>query len=124
MIKIIKGSYGLKRGSMVVPIHAGSDPIELSKEKEERLVRLGVAEYVNADPDEVKKPADGTDDAQDEIVDEFPEYSESMKIADLKKIAEIYGVDTSSMRSKKEVVEAIDAARDELPDFDAADSVE
>lgn len=124
MIKIIKGTYGMKRGSVVVPIHAGSDPIELGKEKEERLVRLGVAEYVIDDPEKVNNPADGTDDAQDEIVDEFPEYSEGMKLADLKKIAEIYGVDTSSMRSKKEVIEAIDAARDELPDFDAAESVE
>ena len=46
MIKIIKGSYGMRVKQSVVAVPAGSDPIELSKEKEERLVRLGVAVYV------------------------------------------------------------------------------
>ena len=121
MIKIIKGSYGLRRGSLIVAIGADSDPIELSKEKEERLVRLGVAEYVDGCvADDVKSDVQ----TEDEIVEEFPEYNADMKLADLKKVAEVYGVDASSMRTKKDVIEAIDAARNELPDFDAADSVE
>lgn len=120
MIKIVKGSYGLRCGSLIKAIDANSDPIELSKEKEERLVRLGVAVYVADTVDEVKQPAQD----EDEIVDEFPEYNADMKLADLKKVAEVYGVDASAMRTKKDVIEAIDAARDELPDFDAADSVE
>lgn len=124
MIKIIKGSYGMRKGATVVPVLPGSDPIELSKEQEARLVRLGVAEYVTDDPDECKYAADGSDDAQDEIVDEFPEYNADMKLTDLKKIAEAYGVDASSMRSKKEVIEAIDASREELPDIDAGALVE
>ena len=121
MIKIIKGSYGMKRGTFVEPIHAGSDPIELSREKEERLVRLGVAVYV----DKQDGPVADADDAQDDtIVDEFPEYNADMKLTKLKEIAEVYGVDASSMKSKKEVIEAIDAARDELPVVDADDLVE
>ena len=119
MIKIIKGSYGMRCGSSVQAVPAGSDPIELSKDKEERLVRLGVAVYVTEQPGEV------SDEAQDdEIVDEFPEYSEDMKLSDLKEIAKVYGIDASSMRSKKEVIEAIDVARDELPDVDADALVE
>lgn len=119
MIKIIKGSYGMRRGASVQAIPAGSDPIELSKDKEERLVRLGVAVYVT---DESITSPDETQD--DEIVDEFPEYNEEMKLDDLKEIAKVYGIDASSMRSKKDVIEAIDAARDELPNVDADALVE
>ena len=125
MIKIIKGSYGMRVKKSIVPVHAGSDPIELSKEKEERLVRLGVAVYVTEQDDVNEEPAEGSETTQDdEIVDEFPEYNEDMKLGDLKDIAKVYGVDASSMRSKKEVIEAIDAARDELPDVDADALVE
>lgn len=125
MIKIIKGSYGMRRGASIQAVPAGSDPIELSKEKEERLVRLGVAVYVTEQDDNVENAGGNSDDAQDdEIVDEFPEYNEDMKLSQLKDIAQVYGVDASSMRSKKEVIEAIDAARDELPDVSADALVE
>ena len=120
MIKIIKGSYGMRCGSSVQAVPAGSDPIELSKDKEERLVRLGVAVYVTEQDDVVEQPGESSDETQDdEIVDEFPEYNEDMKLTELKEIAKVYGIDASSMRSKKEVIEAIDAARDELPNVDA-----
>ena len=124
MIKIIKGSYGMRRGSSVQPVLAGSDPIELSKEQEERLVRLGVAVYVTEE-DTVANLPDVSDETQDdEIVDEFPEYNEDMKLSELKELAKVYGIDARSMKSKKEVIEAIDAARDELPDVDADALVE
>ena len=122
MIKIIKGSYGLRRGMVVEAIPAGST-IEIGKDKEERLVRLGVAVYVGNTDDEPNTEAPAVTQDEDEIVDEFPEYNESMKLPDLKKVAEAYGIDASSMKSKKEVIEAIEAAKD-LPVFDAADSVE
>ena len=119
MIKIIKGSYGMRCGSCVQPISAGSDPIVLSKDKEERLVRLGVAVYVTEEDDVTEQPGEGSDITQDdEIVDEFPEYNGDMKLDKLKEIAKVYGIDASSMRSKKDVIEAIDAARNELPDVD------
>ena len=121
MIKIIKGSYGMRVKSYVVAVTPDSDPIELGKEKEERLVRLGVAVYI----DKNGQLNEGTNDTQDdEIVDEFPEYNEEMKLSELKDVAKVYGIDASSMRSKKEVIEAIDAARDELPDVDADALVE
>ena len=145
MIKIIKGSYGMRCGTFIQAIPAGSDPIELTEEKEERLVRLGVAEYITAvTEEETKLPPNGSEnnqetdgseddvqptegseaDTQDVIVDECPEYNEDMKLDELKQIAAMYGVDASSMRSKKEVIEAIDAARAELPDLDADTVVE
>ena len=46
MIKVIKGTYGRKR------LTAQSEPFELSKEEEERLVKLGVAKYVDAPKNE------------------------------------------------------------------------
>ena len=125
MIKIIKGSYGMRVKHSIVAVPAGSEPIELGKEKEERLVRLGVAVYVDKKDDEKGQLNEGVDDAQDdEIVDEFPEYNEDMKLSELKEIAKVYGIDATSMRSKKEVIEAIDAACEELPIVDADTLVE
>ena len=122
MIKIIKGSYGLRRGMFIEAIHAGTT-IEIGKDKEERLVRLGVAEYVANKVASVEPIIEAPAETQDEVVDELPEYNETMRLTDLKKVAEAYGVDASSMRTKKDVIEAIEAAKD-LPAFDAADSVE
>ena len=125
MIKIIKGSYGMRVKKSIVAVPAGSAPIELSKEKEERLVRLGVAVYVTDQDNVAELPDVNADETQDdEIVDEFPEYNEEMKLSELKEIAKKYGIDASSMRSKKEVIEAIEAARNELPDVNADDLVE
>ena len=126
MIKIIKGSYGLRRGVSVEAIHAGTT-IEIDKDKEARLVRLGVAVYVgntgDKNPEQQTTAETETTQDENEVVDALPEYDESMKLPDLKKVAEAYGIDASSMRSKKEVIEAIEAAKD-LPTFDAADAVE
>ena len=125
MIKIIKGSYGHRRGMVIEAVPAGST-IEIGKDKEERLVRLGVAVYVNDEETDVlqlNEEAPAVTQDEDEVVDEFPEYDETMTLTDLKKVAEAYGVDASSMRTKKAVIEAIEAAKD-LPVFDAADSVE
>jgi predicted xylose isomerase-like sugar epimerase len=126
MIKIIKGSYGLRRGVSVEAIHAGTT-IEIDKDKEARLVRLGVAVYVgntgDENPEQQNTAETETTQDKDEVVDTFPEYNESMKLSDLKKVAEAYGIDASSMRTKKDVIEAIEAAQD-LPAFDAVDSVE
>ena len=133
MIRIIKGTYGMIKGSTVVAVLAGSKPIKLDPEKEARLVRQGVAEYVGKveEPDTAEEtvetveaveavipdPADEPDEAED-----LPLYDESMKLAELKEIAEKYGIDASKMKSKKEVIAAIDEAR-ELPDLSAADPI-
>lgn len=131
MIRIIKGSYGMRCGASIKAVPAGSAPIELSKEKEERLVRLGVAEYVGT-VDDVEQDENLNDEidsdasdalADEELVDDLPEYNENMKLDELKKIAALYGVDASSMRSKKEVIAAIDESK-ELPELGAVDPIE
>lgn len=46
-----------------------------------------------------------------------------MKLPELKEIAEKYGVDASAMTTKKEIIAAIDAAREELPTVGGAGDV-
>ena len=125
MIKIIKGSYGMRCGLSIKAIAAGSEPIQLEKEKEERLVRLGVAVYVNTEDCKNVQPEAGAGNIQeDEDVAELPEYNDDMKLTELKEIAKVYGIDASAMRTKKEVIEALDAACYELPGVDVDALVE
>ena len=125
MVKIIKGSYGHRKGKVIVPVYAG-ETVELTPEQEVRLVKLGVAEVVNPNGKtsggKPPKAPEGNSD-NDEQSDALPEYDEKMKLVELKEIDEKYGVDASAMQSKKEVIAAIDAAKKELPTFDGADDV-
>jgi hypothetical protein len=50
VIKIINGTYGVNR------LNSQSAPFALSAKEEERLVNLGVAEYISAAPAEAEKP--------------------------------------------------------------------
>lgn len=119
MVKIIKGTYGQRKGSRIVPVKAG-ETVELTDEQEARLVKLGVAEYVNATP--APDPDQGSQDG-DETPAGLPEYNDKMKLPELKEIAEKYGVDASAMTTKKEIIAAIDAAREELPTVGGAGDV-
>lgn len=46
MIRIIKSTYGLRRNGNIEAMKPGSEAFELSKEREEELVKQGIAEYV------------------------------------------------------------------------------
>lgn len=134
MIKIIKGSYGKRDGHVVRAVGCGT-VLELSAEEEARLVRIGVAEKVTeehpvkaAAPSAPSTPEDAEHDepeAEDKepVQDEFPEYSADMKLEELKTVAAAYKVDVSGLRSKKEIVAALDEARAILSGGDAADTV-
>lgn len=143
MIKIIKGSYGMRVRGVIVPITEKDGPISLDESKEARLVRLGVAVYTEGEAasaedhetdEEIREPEGAedqehnedneTDEADSDSVDEeLPEYSEDMRLDELKAIAEKYGVDASKLRSKKDVIAAIEASK-ELPDLSAAELTE
>lgn len=56
MIKIIKGTYGLREGDEIRAVTPGSEPITLKAEREKELVEMGVAEYVEQ-PENEPKPA-------------------------------------------------------------------
>ena len=125
MIQIIAGTFGYYNGRKVVPITEADGPQKFDPELEARLVKKGIAKYVEA-PAVDEEPA-GTDQtdapAQQEPAGiataiELPEYSEDMKLDELKKIAAAYGVDASAMRKKADVIAAIEAAGQELDTVD------
>lgn len=138
MIQIIAGTFGYYNGRKVVPITNADGPQKFDPELEARLVKKGVAKYVDEKPvapapaaEPEREPGatsepDGTPAA--------PEYDEDMKLDELKDIAAAYGVDASAMRKKSDVIAAIEAAKagqtdddgtddEEPPQFGAADPV-
>lgn len=140
MIKIIKGTYGYRKGNRIIPKTPADDPFTATPEQEARLVRLGVAVYVDAP---VEAPTAPTPKAPEKAetgskdVDELPAYNIDMKLDELKEIAKAYGVDASNARKKADVIAMIEAAKaedqdetpeayddgEEPPSLDAADPV-
>lgn len=124
MIQITTGTFGYYNGRKVIPITSADGPQKFDPELEARLVKQGVAKYVDGaaatippedpkDPDPAggNQPQDpGQADAgqQDEAK---PEYSDDMRLDELKEIAAGYGVDASAMRKKADVIKAIEAAK-------------
>lgn len=74
MIKIIKGTYGLKKGDHVEAMTPGSEPFSLSPSREAELVEQGVAEYVGEPAEEAPKPREN--DEAEEKQEEEPEEDE------------------------------------------------
>lgn len=146
MIQIIAGTFGYYNGRKVVPITNADGPQKFDPELEARLVKQGVAEYVDdaptAEPGDPEAPdpagaqasqdpgAAGHPEGEPETPDDgLPEYSEDMKLDELKEIAAAYGVDASAMRKKSDVITAIEATKnstadgEEPPQIAAADPI-
>lgn len=131
MIKIIKGTFGYYNGRKVVPITEKDGPQKFDPELEARLVKRGIAECIDDTPVNNDSPGDATQPEETETSgEELPEYSEDMKLEELKEIAAAYGVDASAMRKKADVIAAIEASKQETdaddeepPQFGAADPV-
>lgn len=133
MIKIINGVYGRKVGNRVVPVTAKDGPIELTPEQEERLVKKGVAVYVDTkkevapiDPPEDPEDIELDEEETDEESVELPAYNEDMTRDQLNEIAIEYGIEEpQKARNKAELIAWIDeVAAEEPPTFDAADAVD
>lgn len=113
MIRIIKGTYGhMDKNGIVRPKTANDAPFELTPAQEERLVLLGVAEYVDA-PEELPELPEG--------VEGIPEYHTGMKADELRDIAKTMGLTFKVGTTKQEMVDAMDAF---LADNSAADGVD
>ncbi len=141
LIKIINGIYGYHINEAVVEPKTARDPAFYVDDKEaERLVELKVARIIEPDPEVAPvQPEDVTEDDETESgADAFEEsdkadYNENMKLDDLKKVAIDAGASKNKvkkMRTKKEVIVAIEAAREKsegkqenAPVFEAADFV-
>ena len=144
-IRIINGVYCCRISEGVTERKTPDDPaFEVSDEEAVRLVGLKVAEYaedvqtIDAGSDiplgtdtEASKRTDTTNNSLRPETDSS--YDDSMKFDELKKIAREYGISKArlhKMRSKREVISAIDAAvekasskNEEAPKIGAANFV-
>lgn len=112
-IKIIVGSYGHRpdgRGSVTL-ITKQSPPILVSDEEAERLVELGVAAIVEND---LPLTAPGHNPGAAE--GERPEYSMKNKADELKALMEEFELKHEEGMTKQQMVDALDAFFDEVPD--------
>lgn len=137
MIQIIAGTFGYYNGRKVIPITKEDGLQQFDPDLEARLVKEGVAKYVDAAPAQAEDPNTpdpaGANAPQDPIqpkegteppADGLPEYNEGIKLDELKEIAASYGVDASAMRKKADVIAAIEAAKTDQPDDDGTDDEE
>ena len=144
MIKIVKGVYGyVDKHGFVRPKDCNSEPFNTSPEQEARLVKLGVAEYVDepAQAEPVNEPAQVQSPQNDEAVAHLdPDQLKELTNAELKAMAEDMGIDTAKLKTKAQFIEAItavdvvpgpDEGSEEMeddgeapPTFDAAEAVE
>ena len=128
MIKIVRGVYGfLDKDGIVRPKTEADAPFELLPEQEARLVRLGVAEYVGAQPNTEEEQV-----VDDEPVVEVPlsEYT----VKELRELGKEYGLTFKVGASKADMVKAIEQAEADLnisdeddenaPVFDASEAVQ
>lgn len=144
MIRIIKGVYGhVDEHGFVRPKDCNSDPFKASPEQEARLVKAGVAAYVDepVKVPTVNEPAQVQSPKNDEAAAHLdPEQLKELTNAELKTMAEDMGIDTAKLKTKAQLIEAITAVdvvpgSDEdsegveddgeaPPAFDAAEAVE
>ena len=64
MIRIIKGTYGLRRGNKIEAMTPGTEPFSLSAEREKELVGQGTAEYVDMPETVVRENTDISDEPE------------------------------------------------------------
>lgn len=120
MIKIVKGIYGYRgTNGFIEPKDAKSDPFSLTSEKEEELVRKGIAVYVDENPVATSQQDDS------EYVDHDEETAEmqnepniwDMDYNELKSYAKELGL--SAKGSKEELQERISEALNLPPNLTA-----
>ena len=131
MIQITAGTFGYYNGRKVIPITNADGPQKFDPELEARLVKQGVAKYVDEQPEApapaVKSEQELEDTPETDDTAAAPEYNEDMKLDELKEVAAAYGVDASAMRKKADVIAAFAssmAAANEADDDQTGDNEE
>lgn len=107
MIQMVKGTYGRVVNGAVEAMTKHSAPFTLSEKREAELVAAGVAVKVT-EPAQVETPARA-------------DTYESMKMAELRKVAADLGVDVTAVKSKKEVIAILRAAKAQEPDTETGE---
>lgn len=147
-IKMISGTFGYWDGSKVVPKTPKDDPFLIDAGRASELVELGIAKFADEElKTEEEKVADEAADLQleaeleaENIAEDIGVDLEVLKVEELEKIAESYGVERKAGMKKVDFIDAIKAAMNgdhmngtEDPDneedeqalsFDAADAVQ
>lgn len=98
MIKMKAGTFGLPVNGVVKPMTKDSDPFEAGVEQEARLVKLGLAVYVDG----------GTTALPDGVIG-IPEYSIDSSVNELREIGKLCGLTFKVGMTKAQMVEALDA---------------
>lgn len=139
MVKMLRGVFGLPIDGIVKAMDKNSGPFKASAEQEARLVRLGLAVYVDEPAEEVKGEDmedtaligfDETPPEDFDEVDDAPIDLSTLSAKELREIGKEYGLSFKANASKVSMIEAITAAQTELvepaedaPAFDAAEAV-
>lgn len=110
MVQITTGTFGYYNGRKVVPVTSADGPQKFDPELEARLVKQGIAKYVDAPADQTETAGEQHEETTNNSTG-LPEYNKGMKLDKLKDIASAYGVDASAMTKKDEVIKAIEAAK-------------
>jgi hypothetical protein len=133
MIHIVRGVYGyLDKDGIVRPKTDADAPFELTPEQEERLVRLGVAEYVgkvNAAPVAEAESGVSTEEAPTDGIS-----LADLSVKELREIGKEYGLTFKVGISKAEMVAAIEEAEanvdveeedgEDTPTFEPSEAVQ
>lgn len=121
-VKIIAGVYGYRDQNGFLKPKGEGEVIDIDDTEAERLIELGVASAVEpvASQDSIPDVFDDSEgdtttdesEAEEEAVseatdDEYVDYND-MSFEELKESAELLGIDTSKLRSKKAVIKAIE----------------
>ncbi|MGN0444241.1 MAG: hypothetical protein ACI4F5_06485 [Acutalibacteraceae bacterium] len=131
LIKIIKGTYGLHINGSVVGKDVNSQPFEVDDMTAAELIELGVAECVEKKVATGQTPDSDKESGENLVVDEnaisgenndiseakvVPEYSTDMTDAELRRIADEFGIEIDERATKAAIVAALDEAFDEIPE--------
>lgn len=124
MIRIIKGTFGMNKDGAIVGITKDDGPISIDPEREEELIRLGIAEKVEQSGEEFEVTED---------------YLKSLKMTELKEFSARIGIKFKAGTNKedfiREILNAVDEEAagdvtieengdDHTPDFDPEEAIQ
>lgn len=119
MIRIIAGTYGMRKGNRVIPVTGASGPIVLPDVQEKELVAQGIAEFV---PMAKASVATISEESLEELpMTQVPQGDglEDMKVSELRELAREYGLDMDNLTRKADLIRAIrEAEAEEVVDDD------
>ena len=98
MIKIIKGNFGRKVNGYIKVVTPNDPPFEATKEVEDRLVKQGVAKYVDTKKEDKKQDLNKNKNfGLNEDGSFNPETAKKLNVSELKELAKKFDIEDSEM---------------------------